>query len=166
MVLDRQTNFFLGKTTNNIFWQTIWPNSKKMDFLSSLGKIGFSIQNHLFPKKSGFFGPKPSFSWEKIGFSTQNHVFDRKKLVFRPKTIFFLVKSWFRREKPFFSSGKPNKPCNLPQKMFFLFFWFSLGKIWFSGPKVFSAKTILFLGKVGFSRQNHIFPRKAKKHFF
>ena len=34
-------------------------------------------------------------------------------------------------------------------------FWFSLGK-----KMVFHAKTIFFLGKIGFSRPNHLFPRK------
>ena len=83
MVLGRKTNCFLGKTKKTkknkktIFWETMWPNSKKIVFL-------------VFPQ-------------EKVGFSAQNHLFPRKKLVLDRKTIFFLGKSWFWTEKPTFS---------------------------------------------------------------
>ena len=85
MVLGRKTNFFLGKTKKTIFWETMRPNSKKMVF----------------------FG----FPQEKIGFSAQNHLFPRKKLVFLPKTIFCLGKSWFSAQNhlfPRFSCPKPS----------------------------------------------------------
>ena len=63
MVLGRKTNFFLGKTKKTIFWETMRPNSKKMVFL----------------------------------------VFPRKKLVFLPKTIFFLGKKLVLDRKTNFS---------------------------------------------------------------
>ena len=80
MVLNRKTNLFLGKTKKTIFLVFGRIVSQKMDFLVFL----------VFPRK-------------KIGFSAQNHLFPRKKLVFLSKTIFFLGKSWFSCPTPSFS---------------------------------------------------------------
>ena len=66
MVLDRKTNFFLGKTKKNqkknIFWETIWPNSKKMVFL-------------VFPRKKLVFGGKTNFFLGKRWFLTKKPTF-------------------------------------------------------------------------------------------
>ena len=70
MDLGRKTNFFLGKTKKTIFLEFGRIVSQKMVFF-------------------GFFG----FSQEKVGFSAQNHLFPRKKLVFLSKTIFFVGKT-------------------------------------------------------------------------
>ena len=96
MVLDRKTNFFLGKTKNtqnNIFLETIWPDSKKMVFWV-FPKVGFSIQNHLFPKKKLVVRSKTFFLL--VGFSAQSHLFARenqKNHLLRVwlKRVFFFV---------------------------------------------------------------------------
>ena len=90
MVLDKKTNFFLGKS---------WFSVEKPTF--SQEKDGFGAKNQLFPRenqKTIFleFGHKVS---QKMVFL----VFPRKKLVFRSKTIFFLGKSWFFGPEPSFS---------------------------------------------------------------
>ena len=79
MVLGRKTNFFLGKTKKNQKKHLlgnyaaklqkdcflVFPR-KKLVFLPKtiffLGKVSFSAQNHLFPRKNWFFCPKPTFS--------------------------------------------------------------------------------------------------------
>ena len=50
MVLDKKTNFFLGKTKKTIFLEFGHIVSQKMFFF------------WFFLGKSWFFGPKPSFS--------------------------------------------------------------------------------------------------------
>ena len=80
MVLGRKTNFILEKTKKTMFLEFGRIVSQKMFFLF-------------------FFG----FSWEKVGFSAQNHFFPRTKLVFLSKTIFFLGKRSFFCPKPSFS---------------------------------------------------------------
>ena len=122
MVLDRKTNFFVGKRW---FWRekpTFFLGKTKKNHL--LGDYAAKVQKAVFfwfsLGKRWFWTGKQTFSWEKDGFG-QNLLFPRKKLVFRPKTIFFL--------------GKPQKTIFLEfgrivsQKMFFWFFWFSLAKV-------------------------------------
>ena len=56
MVLDRKTNFFLGKTKKTIFWETIWPNSKKMVFwVFPRKKLVFCLKTIFSQGKSWFF---------------------------------------------------------------------------------------------------------------
>ena len=69
MVLSRKTNFFLGKTKKTIFLEFGRIVSTKMFFLFLL----------VFPRK--------------VGFPVQNYLFPRKKLVFHSRIIFFLLKT-------------------------------------------------------------------------
>ena len=137
MVLDRKTNFFLGK---RCFWRKTQT---------------FSCQSHLFPRET-----KTTIFLESGRTVSQNmflfflffcfFVFPRKILVFLPKTIFFLGKRWFFHAKTIFSLEESWFCCpkeslflgktktNLEsvravsQKMaFFGFVWFSLGKVGF-----------------------------------
>ena len=57
---------------------------KDVFFWFSLGKIRYLTQNHGL----GFRVSKPSFSWEKVGFLVQNHLFPRKRIVFPRKPTF------------------------------------------------------------------------------
>ena len=128
MVLDRKTNFFLGKRW---FWAEkptfSWENQKNHLF---------RVWPHSFPKDV-FFG----FFW-----------FSQEKLVFLSKTIFFLGKSWCSLSKTIFFLGKTKKKTIflvsdriVSQKMFFLVFLvFPRKKL------VFLPKTIFFLGKSWF----------------
>ena len=61
------------------------------------------------------------FPRKKLGFSAQSHLFPRKKFFFLGKT----------KKKHFFGVW----PHSVSKKCFLCFFWFSLGKSWFSFPK-------------------------------
>ena len=87
MVLDRKTNFFLGKR---------W-----------------------------FWTGKPTFSSEKDGLGVKNQLFPRKKMVLARKTNFFLGKT---KKNHLFGVWPRSVSTDG-------FFWFSLGKSWFSFPK-------------------------------
>ena len=54
------------------FWFFVFPRKKLVFLPKTLPKTMF------FLGKSWFFCPKPSFSWEKVGFSAQNHLFPRE----------------------------------------------------------------------------------------
>ena len=79
MVLDRKTNFFLGKrwfcTENQLFPRKNQTNQKNHVLRHYAAKL----------QKDCFFG------------------FTRKKMVLGRKTNFFLGKKWFWAEKPTFS---------------------------------------------------------------
>ena len=66
MVLDKKTNFFLGKTKKTIFLDFGHIVSQKMFFLVFLvfprKKLVFCSKTIFFLGKSWFFGPEPSFS--------------------------------------------------------------------------------------------------------
>ena len=95
-------------------------------------------------------GRKTNFFLEKDG----NQLFLRKKMVLGRRTNFFLGKT---KKTIFLEFGRI-----VSQKMFFLVFWFFLGKSWFFCPKPSFSKE-----KVGFPVQNHFFPRKNQKnHLF
>ena len=125
MVLDRKTNFFLGKTKEKktAFGKLCGQTPKRWFFWFSLGKSwflvekpifsqekdgfgpknqdGFGAKNQLFPRenqKNNFFGVWP-YSFPKMFFL----VFPRNKLVFRSKPIFFLEQIWFFGPEPSFS---------------------------------------------------------------
>ena len=121
MVLDRKTNFFLGKR---------WFGRE------NLGKRWFWREKPYFPrenKKNHLFGVWPHsvskdvFFWFSLGkswFFTPKPFFPRKKLVFLSKTIFFLGKT---KKTIFLESGRI-----VSQKMVFLVFpkksWFFIGR--------------------------------------
>ena len=128
MVLDRKTNFFLGKKW---FW------TGKPTFAQE--KDGSGQENRLFPRKKMVGREKPTFSWEKDGFGKENHLFRRenqKKTSFEtlcgrtPKKIVFLVfpskKKGFGQENQLF----PRKKMALDRKTNLF-----LGKRWFGREK-------------------------------
>ena len=83
------------KNKKNIFWETIWPNSKKMVFWFSIGKSWFLPQNYLFPRKELVFWSRTIFfSWKKLVFCLKPF-FVWEKLVlhyFYPCTCFLFVR--------------------------------------------------------------------------
>ena len=115
-------------------------------------------------RKTNFFVGKPKnqfFPKEKDDFVQKKQLFPRKKNCFYVKNQIFLGKRWFLAENQFFPRENQKNylfrlwPHNLPKIFIFLFFGFSLGKNWFSYPKPSFSKE-----KVGFSHQNHLFPRE------
>ena len=108
MVWDRKTNFFrkkmvFGRKTNFFLGKT--KKNQKKNFLRHYA----ARHQNLLPRK-------------KLVFLSKTIFFPRKELVFLSKTIFFLGKT---KKNIFLVSGRI-----VSQKMFF--FWFSLGKRWFS----------------------------------
>ena len=89
MVLDRKTNFFLGKRwfgRENLgkrwFWREkpYFPRENKKNHLfgvwpHSVSKDVFFL---VFPRKKLVFHAKTIFSQEKVGFPVQNHLFPRE----------------------------------------------------------------------------------------
>ena len=142
MVLDRKTNFFLGKTKKTMFLEFGRIVSQKMFFLFFFGfsweKVGFLPKTFVFLGQSWFSCPKPSFPRKKIVFLSKTIFFLRKKLVFPSKTIFFqgktqktifLVSDRIVSQKMVFLVFPMKKLVFLPKSIFFL------GKSWFFTPK-------------------------------
>ena len=83
MVLDRKTNFFLGKTKKKPSFGKLYGQTlKRLFFWFSLGKIGFRWKHQLFPRKKMVLDQKTNFLIGKRWFWTKNQLFPRKKLVF------------------------------------------------------------------------------------
>ena len=73
-----KNQLLVGKTKNTVFCEIIRPDSKKIAFLFSQGKHQFLLGTNWFlhrkPKRNCLFW----FSLRKIGFAVQNYLFPRK----------------------------------------------------------------------------------------
>ena len=156
MVLDQNTNFFLGKRwfwiknlekptkpKKTSFGKLYGQPTKRWFFWFSLGKSWLSVEKPVFLRKmtvldqnTNFFleknqqNQKKNIFWETIRPDYKKIVFlvfPRKKLVVGGKTNFFLGKRWFWTKKP---QLFPRKKMVLDKKTNLF-----LGKNWFSVEK-------------------------------
>ena len=140
------------------FWKQLFPRAnqknKKKSFETLCGQTPKRWVFWFSLGKRWLWTGKPTFSQENDGFGQKNQLFPREKR-----------KRWFGAGKPNFFLGKTKQTIILDfgrivsQKFFFFrFFWFSIGKSWFS--------FIFSLGASWFFCPKPFFPRENQKTIF